>query len=334
MPDPLSWVIIAIALLFSFFFSSVETAISCCNRYKMNVLADKNSKSAKLVLKCLDKYDLTLTTAIIGNNICSIVISSISAVLFYKYFSAIGLENLASLFNTIIMTVVVYIFGDTLPKTIGKAIPDTLSLMFIYPCYFFLILFYPISLLFALLMKLIEKVFKIKKEPTITEDDLIDSVDQADEEEIPEEAGDIIQNAIEFSDINVKEVLTSKEKMYAINISNITREKLNEILLSTSYSRIPLYREDKDNIIGILHVKTYLSKYALNHNITYKSALYKPYEVSPNIMIDDLFKGFKKHHTHIAIVKNNNKETIGMVTMEDVLEEIVDDIGETNRGNK
>ena len=128
----------------------------------------------------------------------------------------------------------------------------------------------------------------------------------------------------------MKEVLTPRNKIFALDIRGLTREKLHEIIINTNYSRIPIYDGDFDNIKGVLHIKTYLSAYLRNPNVSIRSKLQKPYFVSSKIMIDDLFNGFKKHHTHIAIVRDKNKKVIGMVTMDDVLEELVSDISEPN----
>ncbi len=332
VPDPISWLIIGICILLSAFFSASETALACCNRFKMKVEADEGSRTAKVVLKLIEKYDHTLTTVLIGNNIVAIAISAISAVLFYKYFSAIGLETYASIVSTGVMTLVVYILGDTLPKTITKAIPDTFSKIVAYPIYWLSFLLFPIAYIFSLLVKLFAKVFKVKEEPTITEEDITNAVEQGTEDDVlTDEQTEIIQSALDFVDTNVKEVLTPKSRMFAIDINTLTHEKLNEILLNTNYSRIPVYRGDINNIIGILHTRTYLEAYLKNKDVSIRNTLQKPYFVTTKVMIDDIFNGFKKNHIHIAIVKDDNGEVVGMVTMEDVLEELVSDISEPSK---
>ena len=329
MPDPLSWILIGTLLFLSFFFSASETALACCNRFKMQVRADDDKKSAKLVLKVIEHYNRALTAVLIGHNIASIVMSAIMTVLFVKYFNGTGLSEVASLLASIILTFVTYVLGDALPKTIAKAIPDTFSLMTIYPTYFFIILVYPITLLFDGLAVLINKIFKSKNSDDFTEEDFEDVVEKISEDgTIEEEQGEIIQSTLDFVDTKVKEVFTPLEKMVMVDIKDLTHEKVQELLLTSKYSRIPVYRNDYDHFVGILHIKTYLYKYHKNPNISVKSTLVKPYYVSQNVMLDDLFNGFKKHHTHIALVVNTNKKVIGMVTMEDVLEEIVSDISE------
>ena len=333
MDVPLSWVIISLCVLAHFFFSAGETALACANRFKMQVEADDGKKSARLVLHVCEKYDRALITVLIGSNIVAIVASAVSTILFYNMLSSSGLVNdTISLISSIVISLLIYIIGDALPKTIARSIPDTISKLFIYPIYWLMILLFPISFIFDKLAKLIEKIFKVKDESTFDEEDFENVVENAsDEGVIEEEQGDIIQSALEFADTNVKEVLTPRNKVFALDIRTLDKEKLHKIIIETDYSRIPIYDGSFDNIIGVLHIKTYLSAYLRNPNVSIRRKLQKPYFVSSKIMIDDLFNGFKKHHTHIALVRDMNKKIIGMVTMDDVLEELVSDISEPAR---
>ena len=333
MDVPLSWVIIGICVLAHFFFSAGETALACVNRFKMQVEADDGKKSARLVLHVCEKYDRALITVLIGSNIVAIVASAVSTVLFYNMLSSSGLVNdTISLISSIVISLLIYIIGDALPKTIARSIPDTISKAFVYPIYWLMILLFPVSFIFDKLAKLIEKIFKVKDEQTFDEEDFENVVENAsDEGVIEEEQGDIIQSALEFADTNVKEVLTPRNKVFALDIRTLDKEKLHKIILKTEYTRIPIYDGSFDNMIGVLHIKTYLSAYLRNPNVSIRRKLQKPYFVSSRIMIDDLFNGFKKHHTHIALVRDMNKKIIGMVTMDDVLEELVSDISEPAR---
>lgn len=339
MDDPLScWIIIGICIIGHFFFSASETALACVNRFKMQIKADEGKKSAKLVLKVCEKYDRALTTVLIGSNIVAILASAISTLLFYNLFKSTGwTSDSISLLSSVIISFLIYILGDALPKTIARSIPDTISQLFIYPVYFFMLILFPISIVFEWFAKAIEKIFKVKDENEFTEDDFENVVEKvSDEGVIEEEQQEIIQSALDFVDTNVKEVLTPRNKIFALNIKDLDHEKLNQILIHTNYSRIPIYDTSFDNFIGVLHVKNYVKAYLNNPKLNIKKNLQKPYFVSSNIMIDDLFNGFKKHHTHIALVRDRNQRIIGMVTMEDVLEELVSDISEPNsvRRNK
>ena len=332
MDDPISWLVIGICIIVSFFSSACETAIGLASRFKFQVKADDGSKTAKILLKIFDHYDRTISTVLITHNIATIAMSTVATVMFYAMLkNQPNLDSYVPLISSIAVTFVVYILGDTLPKTIARKIPDTLSTLFAWPLFIIIILLTPISIIFELFAKAIDKIFKTSQDEEFTEEDFENIVEQTTDEGIlEEEQGEIIQSALEFEDTNVKEVLTPKDKMFAIDIRGLTHEKLQEILINCNYSRIPIYETKFDNIIGVLVVKTYLSKYIDNPSISLRRALEKPYFVSGNIMIDDLFNGFKKHHSHIAIVRNREKRVIGMVTMEDVLEELVEGIGEPN----
>lgn len=333
MPDPaISWIIIIILLLLHFFFAGAETAFACCNKFKMQVKADEGSRTAKTLLKILDKYDRALTVVLIGNNIVAIAMSTVSTMLFLYYLGSTSLEAYTiSIISSVIMTFIVYMFGDTLPKTIARAIPDTMSLAFTFPTYFLMIIFFPISILFEWGVKGFERLFRIKGEEEFTEDDLESIIDKASESEmIDEDQAEIIQSTMDFLDTNVKEVLTPRNNIFALNLKDLTHDKLQAIILNTNYSRIPIYDKVFDNIIGVLLVKIYFEEYEKDPHLNIRSILQKPYFVSTQVMIDDLFRGFRKHRTHIAIVRDNHQKVVGMVTMEDILEEIVSDIAEPN----
>lgn len=331
MPDPsISWILIVLLVFLHFFFSGAETSFACCNKFKMQVDADEGKKIPSLVLKIIDKYDRALTIILIGNNIVAIAISSISTLLFLSYFGSTGMvETTISLLSSIIMTTVVYVFGDSFPKTVARAIPDTFSLICAIPIYILMIILFPIAFLFEGGVKLTAKIFKLKEEEEFTEEDLIDELEKASEEDmIDEDQAEIVQSTMDFLDTNVKEVLTPRSRIFAINIRDLTNEYLQKLIINTNYSRIPVYDKVFDNMIGILNVKIYFEEIEKDPHLDIRSILQRPYFVSSKIMIDDLFQGFKRHHTHIALVRDNHNKVIGMVTMEDILEEIIPDIAE------
>ena len=295
----------------------------------MQVEAEEGRRSAKLVVKVCEKFDRALTTILVGNNIVAVAISTVSTLLFYRYLEGSGLSAYASLISSIIMTVIVYVLGDTLPKTIARAIPDTISKIVIYPIYFLMIIFTPITIIFEGMVKLLEIIFKNKGEEDFTSEDLEKVLEHSEEEGVlEEEQVEIIQSALEFVDTTAKDVLTRKSKIFALDINGLTNEILNQKINETNYSRIPLYDGDLDHYIGVLHVKTYIKEYLANPNINIRDILQEPYIVPNKIELVDLLAGFKKHHTHLAMVTNKDEHIIGMVTMEDVLEELVEDISE------
>ena len=335
MDDPYSWVywlIIALCVVISFFSSTCETAVGLVNRFKFQVKADDGSKTAKIILRICDHYDRTISTVLITHNLASVVMSTVATIMFYAWMkNYTNVEPYVPIISSIAVTFVIYIIGDILPKTIAKKIPDTITTIFAWPLYIILILLTPISILFELFAKAIDKIFKTSQDEEFTEEDFESAVEQTTDEGIlDEEQGEIIQSALEFEDTNVQEVLTPRERMFALDIRGLTHEKLQNILLTTNYSRIPIYEGSFDNFIGVLHIKTYIRQYMENPKAPVRRMLSKPYFVSSKIKLDDLFNGFKRHHSHLAIVRNKDKKVIGMVTMEDVLEELVEDISEPN----
>ena len=236
MDVPLSWLIISVCVIAHFFFSAAETALACANRFKMQLEADEGKKSARLVLHVCEKYDRALITVLIGSNIVAIVASAISTILFYRLFISSNLmDETISLISSIIISLLIYILGDALPKTIARSIPDTISKAFVYPIYWLMLLLFPITWVFERLTKLIEKVFKVKDEAQFDEEDFENVVEKVSDEGIlEEEQSDIIQSALEFADTNVKEVLTPRNKIFALDIRNLDKEKLNKIILETN----------------------------------------------------------------------------------------------------
>ena len=329
VPDPLSWTLIGVFLFLSFFFSAAETSLASCNRFKMQIKADNGSHVAKIVLKLLDKFDRALTTVLIGHNLVTIACSAISTLLFLEFFSQYMDESWASIICSIIMAFVVYLLGDTLPKTIARAIPDTVSTITAYPIYVLSLILFPIVLMFEGIGHLIDKIFAQKKEAEFSEEDFENTVEQVtDEGVLDEEQQEMIQSALEFGSIPVKQVLTPLEKMVAIDIDGLTHEELQKKLEDITYSRIPIYKKDYDHFVGVLLVKNYTEAYLANPTTPIRKSLVKPYFVQQSIRLDDLFRGFKKHHTHLAFVTNTSKKVVGMVTMEDVLEELIPNIDE------
>ena len=335
MDDPYSWVywlVIALCVIISFFSSTCETAVGLVNRFKFQVKADDGSKTAKIILRICDHYDRTISTVLITHNLASVVMSTVATIMFYAWMkNYTNVEPYVPIISSIAVTFVIYIIGDILPKTIAKKIPDTITTVFAWPLYFVLILLTPISILFELFAKAIDKIFKTSQDEEFTEEDFEEAIEQTTDEGIlEEEQGEIIQSALEFEDTNVQEVLTPRDRMFALDIRGLTHEKLQNILLTTNYSRIPIFEGNFDNFIGVLHIKTYIKQYMENPKAPVRRMISKPYFVSSKIKLDDLFNGFKRHHSHLAIVRNKDKKVIGMVTMEDVLEEIVEDISEPN----
>ena len=328
---PLPWLVIVCLIMFSAFFSGCEVVYTYSNRYKIKVWADDGKKSAKLAIKILEKIDNTVIAILIGNNIVNIAASILSTVLLV---ALIG--NYGSLVATVSLTIIIFIFGEILPKNIARANANKLALILAYPVYFLMIIFTPFIYIFKGIVWLVKKIFRLKEsaDEVFDDDDFQDVVEKiSDEGVIDEEDSEIIIAAVDWGDTVVSEVLTKRSDIVALDIKNCNEKYLREFLVSNTYSRIPVYEGSINNIIGILHVRMYLKELFNKKHVNIKDILLKPYIVSPKIKLDDIFEGFKDHQTHIAIVKEKNK-TIGMVTMKDILEELVSDIDEADTSDE
>jgi putative hemolysin len=303
-----------------------ETAFACFNKYRFEVQAEKGSRTANLVLKVANHFDTTLITILVAINAISVALSFLMTMLLVSRLP--WDEAWSSLFASIILTLVLYLFGETIPKQIARKIPNSCVKACVYPLTFFLILLYPVSLLFRGVTFLAKRAFRSAKAPELTEEDFTSVIETNEKHGLLEEnESDIIQASFSFSDTSVEEVLTKKKDIYSLNVKGISTRKLAEEVCASQYSRIPLYYGEEDNIIGILIVKNFLSAYLTNPELAIKDFVQKPFCVSPRIRIDDLVDGFRSRHTQIALVYNGTT-LVGMVTMEDVLEELVGPIGE------
>ncbi len=341
MPDYVCWIIIAICLLISGIFSASENSFSNCNKYHFKVLADEGKLTAKIIVRLVEKFDNTLVTVLVGNNIVQTFMTYLSAMLFYNLCINYGLgSGVEAILSTVVMALLIYIISDTVPKIISKQIPNKLVYVLAYPIFTIGIILSPISLIFKLILKAVHKIFKIKEENILTKDDFILQADEAviedENAEEDEEKEDeffepnelqLLNRAFYFDSIYVKEVLTPREKIFAVDINGLTCEKLNKIILDTTFSRIPVYDEEIDDIIGILTVKNYFKEYSKDPHLEIRSVLSKPLFVDYGAKVDDIFRSFNREKKHIAIVKDGDK-VVGMITMEDVLEELVGEINE------
>jgi len=330
--DPLSWLYLGIILVLvclCAFFSSTETSFACINQYKLRVEADDGNKTAKLILKTYAKFERVLTMSLLGYNLCSVIISMLAAFFFFEVFKNSGLNNTAiSIISSVIMAFIVYIFSDMVPKMIARAMPNAVARNNVYIATFFTYLFYPLILLLSLATRLVNRIFRTGEQMVLTEEDFTNVVDELEEQEVIEDnESDIIYASLDFTDTSVKEVFTPRNKITYLDIKGLSKEQIKNKVLDIPFSRIPVVYGSFDTIIGILHVKTYIKEYLHNPNMSIKDVVQQPFYVSPSIKMDDMLDGFKKHHTHMALVKHEGK-VVGLLTMEDVLEELVGKIAE------
>jgi putative hemolysin len=323
--DPILWIIIIGLIILGAFFSASETALAAADKIRLKVKADEGNKSAKLAVNYIEKFDQSVITVVVGNNITTVLISSLATLFFVAMFGV----GIGGLLATLIATTLTYIFSETIPKSIAKSNPNQMVLFSVYILRFFYFLLYPIIISLHWLNNLLIKLLRRKEEPGLTEQDFSNIIEEAEETgAIAEEDSELIQMAMDFTETVVKDVFTPIKKVKGINITGLTKESLHKILIDTNYSRLPVYKDKITNIIGVLHVRTYFKKMRDNPNLDIFEAIAQPYFAPIKIGLDELFEGFRTYKTHIAIVIDRKQKVIGMVTMEDLLEEIVGDIEE------
>ena len=312
-----------VLLVLSAFFSSTETAFSTFNKIRMKNMAQNGNKRAKMVLALEEKYDKLINTILIGNNIVNIALSSIATIFFIDLFA--DAESVGATVSTAVITVAVLIFGEISPKVIAKGHADGTALAFAPIIRFFQIILIPFVFIFGTWSKLLMKMFKPKEESAYTEDELITIVDEAEEDgSIETEEGDLIRSAIEFADVSAGDILTPRVEICAISKDD-SIEDIAKTFIENAYSRLPVYNEDIDDIIGILHEKDFFVAYH-NNNKTITKHLQKPVHVSEHIKIADLMQVLKSKKCHMAIVVDEYGGTMGIVTMEDIIEELIGDV--------
>ncbi len=311
---------IVILVMMSGLFSATETAFNTFNRVRMKNLASDGNKRAATVLRLSEDYDSLISTILIGNNIVNIALTAIATVMFVKWFGANG-----AAISTAATTVFVLIFGEVSPKSIAKETPDGFTMAVAPFIRLLVFLFTPINLFFRLWKKMLAKVFHLGGEKAMTEEELITIVDEVQEDGvIDEQEGELIRSAIEFVDGDAEEIITPRVDVVAID-KDATTDEIAEIFFSTGFSRLPVYEETIDNIIGVLHEKDFY--YLLrNGGKNIGEILKKPFFITCHVKISKLLTQFQQEKTHMAIVLDDYGGTMGIVTLEDVLEELVGDI--------
>lgn len=320
---PLLIAIIALVLL-SGFFSSTETAYSCASRIKLRSLATNGNKRAEKTLKLAEeKFDTLISTILVGNNIVNITASTLATLMF-----AIILRNSAidsSLISTIVMTVAVLLFGEITPKFIAKSAPEKYA-MAIYPIItFFYYLLYPINMFFSGWKWLITKIFRIKEADVITEEEIMTVVEEAEEDgTLKEDETKLIRSVIEFDDLEVCDIFVPRVNIVAVEIGT-SMEDIKKIFSTEGYSRIPVYKDSIDTIIGWIHEKDFFKAYLAGKkgiDGIMKNAFY----TTEHTKISSLLRQLQKKKIHMAIVLDEYGGTLGLVTFEDILEELVGEI--------
>ena len=309
-----------ILVAFSAYFSATETAFSSLNRARIKSRAEDGDRRAALVLRLSEQYDKLLSTILIGNNIVNISLASIGTICFIRW-----LGNDGATVSTVVITVVVLIFGEISPKSLAKESPESFAGFSAPILRIIMVIFTPLSFLFSAWKKLLSKMFSVKDNSGVTEDELLIIVEEAQNGGgINKKEGELIRSAIEFNEHAAKDILVPRVDVEGIPVT-ATKEEIAEILSRTNYSRLPVYEESLDHIVGILLEKDFYNR-VYTTKVPVKEIIKPAVFVSENMKISDLLHLLQRSKSLMAVVSDEYGGTVGIVTMEDILEELVGEI--------
>ena len=319
-----SWLLIVLVILLfcTAFFALAETALSSVSKMRIKARMDKGDKSAKRVMYILDNFDKAITTILIGTNITQIVVASLATIVATKKW---GMSAIAV--STVITTIMVFFVGDMLPKSIGKKYCERFSLAVAPFLCLLMSIFSPLSRGLTFIGEWVSKMTKGDPEVTVTEDELYDIIEtMKDEGEIDAERGELVHSALMFADVTVESVLTSRVDVKAVDIEDSSDEVL-AFIKEQKHSRLPVYRENIDNVIGILQIRKYIKAWLRQGGkVDLEEILDEAYFIHQSTNIDELLHEMSRKKLNMAIVADNYGGTLGIVTVEDILEELVGEI--------
>ena len=316
-----SLIIIVVCIIMSAYFSATETAFSSLNRIRIKNMVEKGDKKAELVLRLSEDYDSLLSTILIGNNIVNIALSSLATVLFVDWLGA----EMGPGVSTIVVTIIVLIFGEVSPKSIAKENPESFAMFSATFLQLLVIILTPFNYLFGLWKKVLSKIVKSENNNSITEEELLTIVAEAEQEGgIDEQESILIRSAIGFSEQEAKDILTPRIDIAGVS-TEATKEEIAQVFIETGYSRLPVYEENIDHIVGILYQKDFYNY--IYHTEQEVASIIKPAVFIPESKnVGELLKELQQKKSHIAVVLDEYGGTTGIVTMEDILEELVGEI--------
>ncbi len=327
-PDPepdsiiLSSVFIVLLVLLSGFFSATETAFSSANRTKLKVKAQDGNKAAQNAIKLIDKFDKLLSAILVGNNLVNITLS----VLFNNIFETV-IHNpaVSGIVSVAVSTVIVLTFGEITPKMIAKENSEKVAMAFGYPMKAIMVILYPITIIFAGLKFLLKKIFKNKSDDRITEEELLSIVEEAQEDgSLDMQERELISSAIEFDDSEVQDIFVPRVNVIAVSV-DMSMEKIKELFLEHNFSRMPVYNGTIDSIIGMIHNIDFFTALEKGEQ-TIKNYITPVAVATEHMKISTLLKTLQRQKVHMAVVVDEYGGTLGIVTLEDILEELVGEI--------
>ena len=312
---------IILLICMSAYFSATETAFSSMNRIRLKTWADDGNKRAAMVLAMSEDYDRLLSTILIGNNIVNITATTLAAVLFTKL---VGQEYGPTV-STVVLTVAVLIFGEVTPKSIAKEQPEKFAMAAAPLLRLLLVILLPLNFLFSLWKKLLNHIFHTSDDQGITEEELITMVEEAEEEGgLDEHESELIRSAIEFGDLEVGDILTPRVDVYAVP-RTATMEEVAAAFTESGYSRLPVYQERIDDIIGVIHEKDFYAA-RFRGQTSLEGFIGTVHFTTITTPLDELLRTLQLNKGHMAVVVDEYGGTEGIVTMEDIIEELVGEI--------
>ncbi len=314
-------VILIVLVILSAYFSATETAFTSLNRIRLKSKADAGNRRAALALRLVDQYDNLLSTILVGNNIVNLSASSLATVFFTE---GLRLQN-GAVISTAVITIVVLIFGEVSPKSLAKEYPESFAVFSAPIMRILMVILTPVNFLFSLLKKLLSMVFHKEGDSGITEEELVTMVDQAEiEGGLDQHESKLIRSAIEFNDMEVDEILTPRVDIVAVEDTD-SMDDIAQAFAESGYSRLPVYHEDIDDIIGVIHEKDFHA--ARYRGQTDVKAITGPMlYTTGNTKISELLRILQREKAHMVIVVDEYGGTEGLVTLEDIVEELVGEI--------
>ena len=318
----ISQILIILCVVLSAYFSATETAFNSVNRIRLKSLAEKGDEKAALVLKLLEEYDKLLTTILIGNNLVNIAATALATVIFVRMLG----EDRGTGVATLVITLVLLIFGEVTPKSLAARFPERTAGLSAPALRVLMVLMTPLTALFSLWKKLLTMIVKDEEDRSITEDELLTMVDVAEDEGgINEQESALLRNSIDFMDQEAQDILTPRVDIEGVEKGE-SREAIAERFAETGYSRLPVYEGDLDHIVGILYQKDFYNKFYQDEGKDVSSIIRPVIFVSEHRKLGNLLRELQQKKMQIAVVLDEFGGTRGIVTMEDILEELVGEI--------
>ena len=312
--------IIVVLVVLSAYFSATETAFTSINRIRLKNLAADGNRKAKRVLELEERYDSLLSAILVGNNLVNIAMTAVATVLFIQLYPEYG-----ATISTVVVTVVVLIFGEISPKGLAKESPEKFAMFSAPIIHVIMVVLTPVNFIFSKWKQLLAKIFKLNSNRSITEDELLTIVEEAETEgSIEAGQSELIQNAIEFNDLEAWDILTPRVDIKAIEIDS-TKKDVAKMFMETGFSRLPVYEDDLDRILGVLNQKDF-HNYIAGSKKTISDYVKPVIYVAGSMKAAALLKKLQMSKSHIAIIVDEYGGTAGLVTMEDIIEELVGDI--------